>query len=175
DIGGYTTLAKNVPDMIKTVRSKELFLRWTELAAFMPVMRTHEGNWPDENWQFDSDEETIEHFVRMTELHRKLKNYFLKCAHEYYKSGLPIIRPLFLHYHESRCYSEQYEFLVGRDILFCPVLEKDVKEINVYLPDDLWIHYWTGKEYYGGEYRISASIGKPAFFIRKEGEKPWKD
>lgn len=175
DIGGYTTLAKNVPDMIKTVRSKEVFLRWTEIAAFMPVMRTHEGNWPDENWQFDSDEETIEHFVKMTELHRRLKNYFLKCVHEYYETGLPIIRPLFLHYDEPFCYTEQYEFLVGRDILLCPVLEKDVTQMTVHLPDDLWVHYWTGKEYYGGEYRIPVPLGEPAFFIRKEGEKPWKD
>ena len=28
--------------------------RWSELAAFTPVMRTHEGNRPDENLQVDS-------------------------------------------------------------------------------------------------------------------------
>ncbi|HEY8542335.1 MAG TPA: alpha-glucosidase, partial [Pseudothermotoga sp.] len=175
DIGGYTTLAKTVPDMIKTVRSKELFLRWTELAAFTPVMRTHEGNWPDENWQFDSDEETIQHFVKMTDLHKKLKNYFLRCIDEYYKTGLPLIRPLFLHYDDSRCYTEQYEFLVGRDVLVSPVLSQGVREMNIYLPDDLWIHYWTGKEYFGGEHRVHVPIGEPAFFIRKEGERFWKD
>lgn len=175
DIGGYTTLAKNVPDLVRTVRSKELFLRWTELSVFTPVMRTHEGNWPDENWQFDSDEETIEHFVSMTELHRKLKSVFLKYIDEYCKTGLPIIRPLFLHYDEPRCYTEQYEFLLGRDILVAPVLNQRVQELTVYLPDDQWIHYWTGKEYHGGEHKVPAPLGKPAFFIRKAGEKLWKD
>lgn len=36
DIGGYTSLFDNC-------RTKEVFLRWAEMAAFMPVMRTHEA------------------------------------------------------------------------------------------------------------------------------------
>ena len=44
DIGGYTSLFDNC-------RTKEVFLRWAEMAAFMPVMRTHEGNRPDTNFQ----------------------------------------------------------------------------------------------------------------------------
>ncbi len=46
DVGGYTGL----PDL-GIVRSKELLLRWAEYAAFTPVMRTHEGNYPVENHQ----------------------------------------------------------------------------------------------------------------------------
>ena len=42
DIGGYTTLRG-------MKRSKELFQRWTEMAAFTPIMRTHEGNRPAED------------------------------------------------------------------------------------------------------------------------------
>jgi len=57
DIGGYTTL-------FEMKRTKELFMRWAEMAAFTPVMRTHEGNRPEDNWQFDSDDETLEHLQR---------------------------------------------------------------------------------------------------------------
>lgn len=39
DIGGYTSLHGDV-------RTAELLMRWSELAAFTPVMRTHEGNRP---------------------------------------------------------------------------------------------------------------------------------
>ena len=38
DIGGYTG-----EPLVGLIRSKELLLRWTEYAAFTPVMRTHEG------------------------------------------------------------------------------------------------------------------------------------
>ncbi len=51
DIGGYTTLF----DM---KRSKEELLRWCDFSAFTPMMRTHEGNRPGDNWQFDGDAET---------------------------------------------------------------------------------------------------------------------
>jgi alpha-glucosidase len=48
DIGGYTSLFGNV-------RTPELLMRWAEMAAFTPVMRTHEGNRPRENVQIDDD------------------------------------------------------------------------------------------------------------------------
>jgi sulfoquinovosidase len=37
-------------------------MRWTELAAFTTVFRTHEGNRPKVNHQIYSDEETLRHF-----------------------------------------------------------------------------------------------------------------
>lgn len=174
DIGGYTTLAKNVPEWIRTVRTKELFMRWTELSVFEPVMRTHEGNWPDENWQFDSDEETMEHFVKMVDLHVKLKSYFLSCLREYHEKGIPLFRPLFMHYpNEERAWTEQYEFLLGRDILVAPVLKPNVEKWQVYLPEDEWIHYWSGKLLQGGVHEIEAPLGQPPFFIRAGSEMKW--
>ncbi len=169
DIGGYTTLAKNVPDIVRTTRSKELFMRWTELAVFTPVMRSHEGNWPDENVQFDYDEEVIKHFVKMTDLHVKLKDYFKKLSVEYYNEGKPIIRPLWYHYVGEREYNEKYEFLIGEDILVAPVIKPSVDEWNVYLPDDEWIHLWSGKVFGKGEHTVPAKIGEPPVFLRKGG------
>nr|XP_006819720.1 PREDICTED: uncharacterized protein LOC100369482 [Saccoglossus kowalevskii] len=43
DIGGYTAL-------YGYSRSEELLLRSAEMAVFTPMMRTHEGNRPKENW-----------------------------------------------------------------------------------------------------------------------------
>lgn len=68
DIGGYTTL-------FEMKRSKELLLRWCDFSAFTPMMRTHEGNRPGDNWQFDGDAETIAHFARMTTIFTTLKPY----------------------------------------------------------------------------------------------------
>src|SRR5690606_25935047 len=39
--------------------TKELYMRWTELGAFTPIMRTHEGNKRDENWSYHADAETL--------------------------------------------------------------------------------------------------------------------
>jgi alpha-glucosidase (family GH31 glycosyl hydrolase) len=40
--------------------------------------------------------------------------------------------------------------MLGRQILVAPVMEKTDKW-NVYLPKGKWVHYWTGKEYEGGQ------------------------
>jgi alpha-glucosidase (family GH31 glycosyl hydrolase) len=62
DIGGYTAIDH---PLLKYHRSKELLMRWSELAAFTVVFRTHEGNRPEVNHQIYSDEETFRHFSRI--------------------------------------------------------------------------------------------------------------
>ncbi|TFH30075.1 MAG: alpha-glucosidase, partial [Promethearchaeota archaeon] len=91
DIGGFINLKR-------VTRSKELLLRWTELCAFSILMRSHEGLQPEENWQLDSDEETLTHLARMTQIHVILKPYLQHCAQEYQKSGIPVIRAPVLYF-----------------------------------------------------------------------------
>lgn len=75
DIGGYTSLFGNV-------RTAELIMRWTEMAAFTPVMRTHEGNRPRDNLQIDQDEAVLAHFARMTSIYVALAPYLKSLSAE---------------------------------------------------------------------------------------------
>ncbi|HQG42772.1 MAG TPA: alpha-glucosidase [Spirochaetota bacterium] len=164
DIGGYTTLL-----WIK--RSKELFMRWAELSAFTPVMRTHEGNRPESNWQFNSDKETLQHLAKMTRIHTALKPYFEKCKDEYHTNGLPLIRHPYIHYpDDEKLHLFQYQYLLGRDLLVAPVYRKGKKKWEVYLPHDNWIHVWSGKEFSGGTVKIDAPLGQPPVFYRKDSK-----
>ena len=164
DIGGYTTLF----DMKRT---KELFMRWAEMGAFAPLMRTHEGNRPDDNWQFDSDDETLMHFARMSRVYAGLAPYIKTAVKENAERGIPVMRPLFLHYEEdSRCNIIQYQFLLGRDMLIAPVYEEGKRSHKLYLPEDNWVHLWTGEEYTGGDIEILAELGYPPVFYRKSSQ-----
>lgn len=161
DIGGYTTL-------FEMKRTKELFMRWAEMGAFAPLMRTHEGNRPDDNWQFDSDEETLLHFAKMSRIYTTLAPYLKAAVKENSLKGLPVMRPLFLHYdNEPKAYENTYEYLLGRDLLVAPIFEQGKESRMVYLPEDSWIHIWTGEEYKGGEVEIKAPIGQPVVFYKK--------
>ena len=170
DLGGYTTLA-----WVK--RSRETFQRWAELAAFGPIMRTHEGNRPDSNHQFNSDAATLAHLALMTKVFTALKPYHQAIQKDYVQAGLPLFRPLFLHYpEEPEAYTKQYEFLYGRDLLVAPVLKAGKKIWRVYLPEDRWIHLWSGKECplrRGGTFTVEAPIGFPPVFYRASSE--WKE
>ncbi len=161
DIGGYTTLHG-------MKRSKELFQRWAEMAAFTPIMRTHEGNRPADNHQYDSDSETLQHFARMTKIYKHLKPYIKSAVAENAKLGIPVQRPLFMHYDDDpETYKIKFQYLFGRDLLVAPVYNKGQINQKVYLPKDQWLHVWSGEEYQGGWIDIEAPIGQPAVFYRK--------
>ena len=161
DIGGYTTL-------FELKRSKELFLRWTELATFSPLMRMHEGNRPEDNWQFDGDEETLRSLARLSTIFVALAPYLRQAILENSRVGLPVMRPIFLHYPErDRVYNIGYEYLLGRDLLVAPVCESGSMQWQTYLPNDEWIHIWSGKEYLEGNFEIEAPLGYPPVFYRK--------
>lgn len=164
DIGGYTSLYENK-------RSKELFMRWADASAFTPVMRTHEGNRPSDNHQFDDDEETLMHLVKMVDIFVALKPYMRDVIREYTNTGVPAQRPLFMHYEEDiNSYDIRYEYLLGKDLLVAPVLDEGVSEWDVYLPEDEWIHLWSKEEYNGGNIRVKAPIGQPPVFYRKDSD-----
>ena len=164
DAGGYTTI-------MHMRRTKELLMRWEEMNAFSPLFRTHEGNQPGNNVQFDSDEELLKHTAMCTRIHARLGFYIKELVDEAAEKGTPVIRPVFYHYDESWAYSEMTEYLLGRDILVAPVLEAGTDKRTVTLPDDTWVHLYTGKEYKKGIYTVDAPVGKPCVFVRKSSER----
>ncbi len=163
DCGGYTSLHGNV-------RSAELMMRWCELAAFAPVMRTHEGNRPDDNLQIDSTPELLACFARWSRVHAALAPYVRHLCDEAVASGLPVQRPLFLHYpQDPALWSVQDAFLYGADLLVAPVIEEGAFARDVTLPGEApWRHIWSGKDYAPGQHSIAAPINEPPVFYRPD-------
>ena len=158
DIGGYTSL-------FGLVRTRELLMRWIDLAAFTPVMRTHEGNRPRDNLQVDDDPDVLAHFARMTQVWVHLAPYLRHTL----ASGLPAQRPLFLHFEDDpRTATIQDQYLYGPDLLVAPVLHAGVTTRDVYLPGpDRWIHLWSGTAHPSGQTTtVVAPIGEPPVFLR---------
>ena len=160
DVGGFSAF-------FHVRRSPELMARWAELCALSPVMRSHEGVRPDSNAQFDHNPALLALYTRMAKLHTALKPYLLEAQRQYSKNGVPVTRPLFFYYGAPRDKTECYEYLLGRDILVAPVLEPGVSRREVYLPEDRWVHLWSGGEYGGGLHEIAAPPGQPPVFCRK--------
>ncbi len=167
DAGGYTTV-------MHIKRSKELLMRWEEMNAFSPLLRTHEGNQPVNDFQFDGDEEALAQMARMSRIHLSLKNYLKKLVRENAEKGIPVIRPVFYHYDEDWAYTEKTEYLLGRDILVAPVYREGATKRQVILPKDEWIHLFSGREYGKGSFEIEAPMGYPPVFVRKDAvEEQW--
>ena len=71
------------------------------------------------------------------------------------------------HYEEEEAYRIRDEYLLGRDILVAPVLEEGAVSRSVYLPEDIWVDFWTKEEYRGGHYPVQAPLGRIPVFVRK--------
>ncbi len=149
--------------------TKELFLRWTELGAFTPIMRTHEGNNKEENWSWEKDEETTAHFRRFTLVHLALKDQMETLAQEAARTGMPIVRHLMLEFPDDReTYAIADQYLLGPDLLVAPVVTEGATTRDVYLPAGAqWFHVFTGEMHEGGQtVSVDAPIGTPPVFAR---------
>ncbi len=138
DIAGYQSIGNDPSD-------KELWTRWCALGAMSPIMRTHHGAFSDEDWQFDSDDETLHTFAEYGQVHAQLFPYLRGLAAEAQSRGTPVVRPLFLHHPEEE-WGRMDAWLLGPSLLVAPVLEKGALSRQVDLPSDTnWFNYWSGE------------------------------
>ncbi|GAA0577100.1 alpha-glucosidase [Halomonas salifodinae] len=166
DIGGYTSLFGNT-------RDAELFMRWAEMAAFTPVMRTHESNRPTENVQWFDDPQVAAHLARMSRLYVHLAPYLKVLVAEGSERGIPVQRPLFLHFEDdAEGYAIQDQYLLGPDLLVAPVHEAGRHDWSVYLPAGVeWVHPWSGERHAGGgRVTVAAPCGEPPVFYRADSQ-----
>lgn len=165
DCGGYTSLHGNV-------RTVELMQRWCELAAFAPVMRSHEGNRPDDNLQYDSSDELLACFARWSRAHAHLAPYVRHLCNEAVAHGWPAQRAMFLHYpDDAAIMAIQDQFLYGSDLLVAPVIEDGARSRLVHLPGGQpWRHLWSGVDYAPGMHEVPAPIGQPPLFYAPDSE-----
>lgn len=142
DVGGYTATPGRH-------RSAELLMRWMELSALADtIFRTHQGNRPLHNAQPWDTPALLEHLAAFARLHQALGPYRAELMKESAAVGLPLTRPMLMHYAAdpvaSRCAGQ---FLMGRDILAAPVMDKGTPRVHVYLPPgDVWLDVWTTQQ-----------------------------
>lgn len=162
DVGGYTSLHGNV-------RTADLMMRWCELGAFSPVMRSHEGNRPDDNLQIDSSDALLAQFAAMSKVHAILAPYVRHLSEEAVAQGLPVQRPLFLHYFDEAPFAVQDQYLYGADMLVAPIIEAKATGREVILPGEQpWRHLWSGADFAPGTHFVPSPYGQPPVFYRPE-------
>ena len=188
DIGGYTSLSKWG---LGYSREKELLLRWMEANAFTAAFRTHEGNQPEENAQFYSDNDTLNAFARWARVYAALAPYRSQFIREAANKGYPLVRHPMLHDpDDAELAGLKDHFLLGSDILVAPIVNKQRTWKKVYFPAGTWINVWTGKAYgdagkptqpwwnrfnpANGRWAwVPAPLNQPPVFIRADS--PWRN
>jgi len=166
DIGGFVP----TPEF-----TAELYVRWFQFGAFCPLFRCHGRTWklrlpwgwntgdpgpveisnyrgaaiPDSSQLHDTRVEPI--CRKYLELRYRLLPYLYSAVHECTKTGMPIMRPLWLHFPDDPKSTEcGDQYLWGKSMLVAPVVEKGARTRRVYLPPATWYDFWTGERLDGG-------------------------
>jgi alpha-glucosidase len=104
----------------------------------------------------------------MTRIYALLGEYHRALGRAYASTGLSPMRHPYVHYEgDEVLHGLRYQYLYGRDLLVAPVLRPRVRSWRTYLPNDAWIHAWTGKGYGRGWHEVPAPIGQPPVFYRE--------
>jgi len=130
-----------------------LLTRWTELATFQPIDRNHtnKGSGDKEVWVHGPEQEAIRR--RYIEERYRLMPYLYTVVEELSRTGLPVIRPLFLEFPYATKDLQPLdlragnEFLFGPDLLVAPPPFPEQQEAYALkLPSGVWYDYWTGEK-----------------------------
>ncbi|MGW1539550.1 glycoside hydrolase family 31 protein [Streptomyces sp. NPDC002309] len=130
--------------------SPELYLRWFQLGAYLPLFRTHASMRAGrrEPWEFGA--EVLAHARVALLERRRLLPYFLTLAHLARRTGAPYVRPLWWGSPEDRALRDREDaFLLGDCLLVAPVLDPGTDRRAVQLPRGRWYDTATEQAYEG--------------------------
>ncbi|XP_066876536.1 lysosomal alpha-glucosidase isoform X2 [Kogia breviceps] len=124
--------------------SEELCVRWTQLGAFYPFMRNHNGlnSLPQEPYRFS---ETAQQAMRKAfDLRYMLLPYLYTLFHGAHVRGETVARPLFLEFpKDPHTWTVDRQLLWGEALLITPVLEAGKVEVTGYFPCSTWYDLQT--------------------------------
>lgn len=141
---------------------QELYIRWLQLSAFLPVVRFNKL--PNSY----GDKKVLDSAINLALLRQsKVKPVLKKYARVSLNLGLPIIRPLWmLDHNDPSCHTVMDEFSIGEDIIVAPVLNYGAREREVYLPAGVWKDGIDGSLRKGSRWIHNYAVGEDqvAFF-----------
>ncbi|MDQ2767537.1 MAG: DUF5110 domain-containing protein, partial [Gemmatimonadota bacterium] len=150
DIGGFTGSP-----------SAEMYARWLQAAALVPLFRTHSAiDVPRrEPWSFGADYERANRAT--IRLRYRLLPALYTAFHQHAELGTPVVRPIFWNeLSDTLALETSDEFLLGDHLLAAPVLDSASDSRTVYLPRGKWYRIGSDSSY-DGEASVMIAAPRP--------------
>ncbi len=170
---GYPNWGSDTCGYNQQLMEQEVCGRWLGFSAFTPIMEVgptrNVGFWnlPREP---SYDAELIAMWRLYARLHQRLVDYTYSHAQEATRTGMPIVRPLFLvDPRAPEAWKNWWTYLYGRDIVVSPIWEKGKRTQDVYLPaGSSWRNAWEpSKIHRGGQsIQVKAEVHQLPLFVR---------
>ena len=164
---GYDALIPDmIPGRVQTMNSDdplvtdELMVRWTEISCFMPFVQF--SYFP---WNYCESTERVIH--GLAKVHKALEAYLAESAKDH---SAPLIRPLELAFPNSGYEKIGDQYLLGPDLMICPVLDPGHKQRKAIFPNSDFVDAWTGNAMDAGEIIIDTPCPGIGLFINKQNK-----
>ena len=160
---------------------RELYTRWLQMAAFLPMFRSHGTDTPREIWNFGEPGTMFYDAIKKyIELRYSLMPYIYSLAAAVHFEDSTMMRSLLFDFPGDKRAAEIIDqYMFGPSLLICPVTEPmyyeaDSAELNrekvreCYLPQGCgWYDFWTEKYYEGGQsVSVDAPIERMPIFVK---------
>ena len=160
---------------------RELYVRWFQWGAFLPIFRAHGTDCRREPWAFEdkNDMRFYNALVKVNHLRYTLLPYIYSAAANAYFEDGSIIRPLAFEYPEDEKVQDiKNQYMFGADMMVCPVtrpmyfdadgeIAKPDLNVSVYLPEGGWYSLSTGEYFEGGKYiSVCAPLDEIPVFVK---------
>ena len=154
----------------------ELYIRWLQLAVFLPILRLHSTSLDvlgKEPWNFSWEAETLG--TEYLQLRHRMIPYIYSMNYRTFKDGRALCEPLYYTYPDNKeSFENGNEYFFGSELLVAPVTTKiDAKTktaaTKMWLPEGRWTNILDGKIYKGGQKVVINSPINTIPVLAKEG------
>ena len=175
DIGGFHGGDINCPTF------RELIVRWFQYGVFCPIFRLHgarkgessqpesfKNGGPNELWSFGEQAYPILRAQLL--LRERLRPYVSRQMQIASQTGLPPMRPVFVDFqNDPKCLDIDDQFMLGPDLLVCPIAQPGHRRREVYLPaGTAWLDFHTGERHAGGQiFQADAPLERIPVYVRE--------
>lgn len=158
DIGGYWGVNAD----FTTPTNRELFTRWFQYGAFLPVFRIHGNMMSGQGKELYSntwDATTKANLLLIDKLHYRLMPYIYSLAWMTTNDDYTPMRHLIFDFRtDPQVKNIGDQFMYGPAFMVSPVTSQGETSRSVYFPSGMWYDFWTGKLINGG---VTNSVSAP--------------
>ncbi|RYV03944.1 glycosyl hydrolase [Shewanella sp. OPT22] len=128
----------------------ELYTRWLQYGVFQPVYRPHaqDNIAPEPVFHDEKTKDIVRKYIK---LRYQLLPYNYTLAFENSTTGMPLMRPLMFAENSNKAFDNAKSYMWGDAFLVTPVVDPDVKEVQVELPNGVWFDFFKGTRFVGNQ------------------------
>lgn len=172
-LSGFPNTGHDVGGFFGSAPEPELLVRWVQCGIFFPRFAIHSWNTDgtvNEPWMYPDVLPVIRETIR---LRYRLIPYLYAQFERAHARSTPIMRPLVYQFPtDARGAQENFDFMLGADLLVAPVYEQGIRTRSVYLPDgETWLDFYNGESFEGGQtITADAPLEHIPLFVRRGGQ-----